>query len=71
MAPMRLDLVGRKELLQMLGISPTRLVQLTTQPEYDFPAPVADLAAGKIWLLADVKDWAERHGRTLTELQPK
>ena len=71
MTRMRLDLVGRKELLHMLGISPTRLVQLTTQPEYDFPEPVADLAAGKIWLLSDVKEWAERHGRILNELQPK
>jgi prophage regulatory protein len=67
----RLDLVGRAELLQMLGISPTRLVQITTRPEYSFPDPVAELIGGKIWLLADVKAWAERQGRKLNEMPAK
>lgn len=67
----RLDLVGRAELLQMLGVSPTRLVQLTGRPEYDFPAPVAELIGGKIWLLEDVKKWARRQGRELHPVEPR
>jgi prophage regulatory protein len=67
----RLDLVGRAELLQLLGVSPTRLVQLTSRPEYDFPEPVAELIGGKIWLLDDVKAWAKTQGRTLHPLERK
>jgi predicted DNA-binding transcriptional regulator AlpA len=61
-------LVMRAELLQLLGISPTRLVQITTRPEYEFPAPVADLIGGKIWDLSDVETWANQRGRTLHPL---
>jgi prophage regulatory protein len=65
MTAVRLELVGRAELLKMLDVSPTRLVQLTTRPEYDFPKPAAELIGGKIWLLDEVKSWAKRHGREL------
>jgi hypothetical protein len=63
-----LRLVGRAELIQMLGVSPTRLVQLTTAPEYGFPEPVAKLIGGKIWDLDAVKNWADQRGRTLHPL---
>ena len=62
------QVVGRAELLKMLSVSPTRLVQLTTLPEHGFPAPAFELAMGKIWDLADVQAWAERKGRTLAAL---
>jgi predicted DNA-binding transcriptional regulator AlpA len=39
-----------------------RVDQLTNRP--DFPAPVADLAAGKIWPAGEVEEWiSERLAR--------
>jgi len=61
-------LAGRAELLKLLGVSPTRLVQLTTQVEYKFPPPVAELASGKIWDLDDVLSWAQSSNRTVHSL---
>lgn len=61
-------LVMRAELLKLLRVSPTRLVQLTTRPEYGFPKPVAELIGGKIWDLTDVEKWADAHGRVLHPL---
>jgi predicted DNA-binding transcriptional regulator AlpA len=49
------------ELIDMLGVSKTRVVQLIASS--GFPEPVAVLKAGKIWSYADVKAWAERGGR--------
>jgi prophage regulatory protein len=37
------------------GISRQRTYQLTRRP--DFPPPVADLHAGKVWLASDVEQW--------------
>jgi predicted DNA-binding transcriptional regulator AlpA len=55
----RLRLVGAHEIRVLLGgISRQRVYQLTNRP--DFPTPVADLAAGKIWLAAEVKAWISR-----------
>ncbi len=68
MTAMTTRLVGRGELLKMLGVSPTRLVQLTTRPEYHFPAPLVELMSGKIWDLDAVEQWAEQRGRTLVPL---
>jgi hypothetical protein len=67
-ADVRYQLVMRAELLQLLGISPTRLVQITTRPEYGFPEPVADLIGGKIWDLGEVEEWAKQRGRPLHPL---
>ena len=63
---MRLDLVGAAELGEMLGVSRQRINQLTTHR--DFPAPVVVLRMGKVWDLADVRTWADEHGRTLLPL---
>jgi hypothetical protein len=65
MTPVAQRLVGRAELLKLLGVSPTRLVDLTTRPEYEFPATVADLAGGKIWDLDEVLAWAKDRNRTV------
>jgi prophage regulatory protein len=56
MAPTRLRLMGAHEIRMLLGgITRQRVYQLTTRPT--FPAPVADLSQGKVWLAADVEEW--------------
>ncbi|WP_111650427.1 helix-turn-helix transcriptional regulator [Actinoplanes lutulentus] len=37
------------------GISRQRVYQLASRA--DFPAPVANLAQGKVWLTSDVEAW--------------
>ncbi len=53
----------RAELLQLLRVSPTRLVQLQKEP--DWPEPIAELIAGKLYRYADIQAWADKKGRTL------
>ncbi|WP_328468807.1 DNA-binding protein [Actinoplanes sp. NBC_00393] len=51
-----LRLMGAHEIRVRIGrISRQRVYQLARRP--DFPAPVADLAQGKIWLADDVEAW--------------
>ena len=51
------------EIVDMLAVSRKRVSVLTNGP--DFPAPIATLTAGRIWAYQDVKEWAERSGRTV------
>ena len=69
MFDMRIQLVGPAELTRLLGVSRTRLVQLSSRP--DFPEPVAELVMGKVWALSDVQAWAGRNGRQLQPLASK
>ena len=62
MAPTR-KLAGRAELRKILGVSATRTVQLTEQP--DFPAPMDSLTMGLVWRMDNVIRWADGKGRTL------
>ena len=48
-------LVGAHEIRAMLGVSRQRVQQLATRP--DFPRPFAELAQGKVWVLADIQAW--------------
>jgi prophage regulatory protein len=58
-----LRLVGAHEIrLRFGGISRQRVYQLTSRT--DFPAPVAELAQGKVWLADEVEAW--RAGRRET-----
>ena len=41
------------------GVSKQRVYQITTRR--DFPAPVAELAQGKVWRAADVERWIAEH----------
>lgn len=53
-------LVGAREIRLRLGIRcRQRLYKLARRR--DFPAPVAVLAQGKVWLLSEVEDWIGRH----------
>jgi hypothetical protein len=55
------DLVGVAEIAAMLGITRTRVTQLSKANA--FPDPVARLAAGPVWRLDDVQHWAREKGR--------
>jgi prophage regulatory protein len=48
-------LVGAHEIRDILGVSRQRVYQLATRS--DFPNPIAELAQGKIWALADIHAW--------------
>ena len=57
----KLDLMGSREVGNRLGgVSVQRVHQLAQEYE-DFPEPVAELSAGKVWLAEDVEAWAARH----------
>lgn len=53
-------LVGLTEIAAMLGVSRQRASQIVRAYD-DFPAPVAELASGRIWETAAVEAWAEAH----------
>ncbi|MEU4243156.1 DNA-binding protein [Actinoplanes sp. NPDC026619] len=64
MAVKRIQLVGTQEIrVQLGGVSRQRVHQITSRP--DFPAPVADLVQGRVWLAADVDAWIARRRRPL------
>lgn len=56
-----MELIGPKEISELLGVSSQRVSQLTKRA--DFPEPVARLAMGQIWDAAEVRAWAERRRR--------
>lgn len=58
-------LIGAAEIGKLFNISRQRVQQLTHRP--DFPAPVADLAMGKVWESADVHRWGVATGRLKAE----
>ncbi len=57
------SLVGSYELTLLLGVKRARVYQISNTD--DFPQPAAVLAMGSIWRLEDIKEWAQRKGRTL------
>jgi len=53
--PKNPQLMGSAEIAELLAVSRQRVQQLIAKP--DFPAPVADLAMGKVWRVEDVRAW--------------
>lgn len=53
--------MGAAEIADLLGISRQRTQQIVNKA--GFPAPVAELAMGKVWNGAAVRDWAKKDGR--------
>ncbi|MEU4424183.1 DNA-binding protein [Actinoplanes sp. NPDC024001] len=51
-----LRLMGAHEIRLRLGVLSRQRVYQITGKEH-FPAPIADLAAGKVWLEDDVEEW--------------
>ena len=58
------ELVGTAEIASMLGVTRQRVNAIVATHD-DFPKPIAELAAGRIWDRADVEAWAARHGREI------
>jgi prophage regulatory protein len=56
------ELVGVAEVAAMLGLTTQRIDQLARR-DPEFPAPVAELAAGRIWSRVDIVAWARDAGR--------
>jgi hypothetical protein len=56
-------LVGLTEIAEMLGVSRQRVGQLAATD--GFPAPEADLAAGRVWTRQAIEKWAKATGREI------
>ena len=56
------DLVGAKEIAELLGITRQRVSQLARGDE-TFPKPVTEGSYGRIWKRDDVERWARETGR--------
>ena len=56
------ELVGIHEITVMLGISRQRVDKIS-RTDRDFPEPVAELHAGRIWRRSEVVNWARGAGR--------
>ena len=55
--PMAGRLMGTREAARFLGVRPSNFVRdWAARP--DFPAPLATLASGRVWLAADVEEYA-------------
>lgn len=54
------ELVGVAEIAEMLGVTRQRVNRIV-QTSADFPKPVADLSAGRIWRLKDIQIWIKKH----------
>lgn len=52
--------MGTAEIAQLLGVSHSRVWQLAREYD-DFPAPIAELAIGKVWKQSDIERWIARH----------
>jgi hypothetical protein len=63
MLPRVHHLVGTAEIRRMLRVSRQRADALTRLP--DFPAPVVDLEAGRVWERDAVTEWAVARGRAV------
>jgi predicted DNA-binding transcriptional regulator AlpA len=57
-----IELAGVAEIAELLGVSRQRVDQLVRDHD-DFPRPIAELAAGRIWMKNDIVKWAQRAGR--------
>lgn len=59
------DLMGVTEIADLFGVSRQRVDQLAATD--GFPAPIAELAAGRIWRKADIVRWARATGREISQ----
>ena len=57
-----LDLVGVAEIAEMVGVSRQRINRIVETHD-EFPQPVAELSAGRIWRRQDVAAWMAESGR--------
>lgn len=57
---MALELVGKHEVAEILGVSRQRVDQLADRA--DFPRPLAALRAGRIWRRDSIERWQRKTG---------
>jgi predicted DNA-binding transcriptional regulator AlpA len=57
------QLVGAAEIADRLGLGRGSVVHDWRRRHPDFPAPVATLSMGLVWVWPDVEAWARRTGR--------
>lgn len=55
------DVMDRPAIAEYLGLTRQAVQQLDGRGS--LPAPVADLRIGRIWLRADIEEWAAATGR--------
>ncbi len=55
-------LVGVAELAEACGVKPDTIHKWRARHD-DFPAPIAELAMGPVWLWGDVRRWLDKTGR--------
>ena len=60
--------MGNYEIRALLGVSRQRVHRITHLD--GFPAPVAELASGWVWLAADVGAWIRAHRPNLHRPEP-
>jgi predicted DNA-binding transcriptional regulator AlpA len=60
-ASVKLDLVAIGEITEMLGYGSRQGADYAIRRAEDFPAPIADLSAGRIWVRSDVEEWMGKH----------
>lgn len=60
--PAELDLVGKSEAAEILGVSPQRVDELG-RSHPDFPPPVATLKMGTVYTRASIEEFGERRVR--------
>jgi predicted DNA-binding transcriptional regulator AlpA len=61
------DLVSTPEIAALLGVTRQRADQLARQ--VGFPAPLAELAIGRVWKRSDVVEWGKANGRLAADFE--
>lgn len=61
--PPPMDLLSLSDAADLLGVSPTRVIQLWESKRYDFPAPLARPRTGPIWTRASLEAFQHRRDR--------
>lgn len=64
------DLVGVAEIAQMIGVTRQRVHELS-RADLEFPEPVAELSAGRIWRKTDVESWMTSRDRREKQLETR
>lgn len=57
-----MDLVGTKEVCEMLDVNPANFWYVRERP--GFPRPLTSLACGTIWRRVDIERYARREAKT-------
>jgi FtsZ-interacting cell division protein YlmF len=65
-----MDLVGVAEIAQTMGVARQRVHELA-RAHLDFPEPVAELSAGRIWRKSDIEAWMASRERPERRLEVK